>query len=160
MPVHTPPTTFLDRLDEARIPYDLISHRRTDTAVAEATAVGVSPWHVAKTIILTTPEGFVRAVLPASERIDLHKVRRILGSKDVELATEEVLAGAYPEFELGAVPPAGDLHRDRVLLDVHLLGIDSVLLDAGSHEWSLRMATADLITVSDATLADLCEDKP
>lgn len=158
MPVQTPPRSLLERLDDAHVQYDLIPHPRTATAAAEARAVGASPWHVAKTIILTTPHGFVRAVIPASERLDFGKVRHVLVSDDVELANEETLAGAYPEFELGAVPPAGDLHHDRVLLDVHLLGIDSVLLDAGSHEWTLRMATADLITVSDATLADLCED--
>ncbi len=158
MPVHTPPRSFLEHLDNAHVQYDLIPHSRTATATAEAKAIGVSPWHVAKTIILTTPQGFVRAVIPASERLDLGKVRHALGGGHVELATEETLAGAYPEFELGAVPPAGDLHHDRVLLDVHLLGIDYVLLDAGSHEWTLRIATADLITVSDAALADLCED--
>ena len=49
----------------------------------------------------------MRAVLSASERIDLRKVKAILGSGDVHLASEQVLAGAYPEFELGAVPRLG-----------------------------------------------------
>jgi Ala-tRNA(Pro) deacylase len=159
MTVHSAPRTFLDRLDEARIPYDLIPHRPTATAVEEAAAVGVSTWHVAKTIVLTTSQRYVRAVIPASERLDLRKVRDILGTKHVELVTEATLAAAYPEFELGAVPPVEDLHRDRVLLDVRLLGIDTVLLPAGSHKWSVRISTADLITISDARLADLCKDE-
>ena len=62
---------------------------------------------------LTTSAGFVRAVLPASDRLDLGKLREILGRKDVEQATEAVLAGAYAEFEVGAVPQltGGLLHR-------------------------------------------------
>jgi prolyl-tRNA editing enzyme YbaK/EbsC (Cys-tRNA(Pro) deacylase) len=34
---------------------------------------------VAKTLAVTTPERYARAVLPASERIDLHKLREVTG---------------------------------------------------------------------------------
>jgi prolyl-tRNA editing enzyme YbaK/EbsC (Cys-tRNA(Pro) deacylase) len=73
------------------------------TAVAEAEALDIEPSQVAKTLVLVALAGFVFAVLPASERLDLRKVRAFLDTKDVELASEETLAGAYPEFELGVV---------------------------------------------------------
>jgi Ala-tRNA(Pro) deacylase len=158
MSIHIPTPTLLDRLDEAGIPYDLIRHRPTRTAVEEAHAVGVASRQVAKTVVLTTPTGFVRAVLPASERLDLHKARMILGTDEVELATEQALSGAYPEFELGAIPSAADLHRDRVLLDIRLCGLEDVVLEAGTHDRSIRIGTSDLIEVSDARIANLCED--
>src|SRR5207302_1361414 len=79
----------------------------------------IDPHQVAKTLILTTPFGFVRAVLPASDRLDLEKARQTLNTSEVELATEETLVGAYPEFELGAVPPMGGAY-DRVLVDRRL----------------------------------------
>ena len=66
--------------------YELIPHRRTNTAVGEAEA-HADPSQVAKTIVLSTPDGFVRAVLPASERLDLHKVRHFLGTNDVHLGS-------------------------------------------------------------------------
>ena len=144
-----------DRLAEAHVSYELIPHARTDTARAEALALGVAPWQVAKTVILKSDEGFVRAVVPASKHVDLRKVRRVLGT-DVELADEVELAGAYPEFELGAVPPFGDGHGDRVLIDIELCGLDSVLLEAGTHDRSVRIDTGDLIEASDAALADVC----
>jgi Ala-tRNA(Pro) deacylase len=158
MSVHMPSATFLDRLDQELVSYELLHHHRTDCALDEADAVGAPPREVAKTIVLTTPRGFVRAVLPASERLDLEKARRALGIDDVKLATEKTLAGAYPEFELGAVPPTADLHRDRVLVDARLLDSDSVVVDAGSHVWSLRLRTADLLAISDARIADLCSE--
>src|SRR5690349_9034404 len=96
-----------DRLAEAHVPYERIPHVRTDTARAEALALGVAPWQVAKTVILKSDDGFVRTVVPASTHVDLRKVRRVLGAQ-VELANEAEIAGAYPEFELGAVPPLGD----------------------------------------------------
>ena len=104
MTVHTAPKTLLDQLAEAGIAYELLPHRRTMTAAAEAEALDIEPSQVAKTLVLTTPAGFVLAVLPASERLDLRKVRAFLDTKGVELASEETLTGAYPEFELGAVP--------------------------------------------------------
>jgi len=154
--VHTAPKTLLDELDNAGVAYELISHQRTESATAEAAALGVHPREVAKTLVLTTPEGFVLAVLPASERLDLPKVRDFLGANDVELASEELLAGAYPEFELGAVPPF--VHGDRVLVDTRVCENVSVLLDAGTHEQSLRVKTRDLVSLSSALLADICKD--
>ncbi|HEX3268802.1 MAG TPA: YbaK/EbsC family protein [Gaiellaceae bacterium] len=153
-----PPRTVIEHLEEARIPYDLIPHPRTETALAEAKALGIAARTVAKTIVLTTPDGFLRAVLPGSERLDLRKVRNILNTRDVSLASEETLTGAYPQFELGAVPPLADGSGDPVLIDRRLFETDYVLLEAGTHEQSLRLRTADLLTVTGGEVADLCLD--
>ncbi len=143
-------------LDAKHVSYDVIPHRHTETAAAEAQAIGVDPAQVAKTLILVTEDGFVRAVLPASERIDLGKVRRALDRQDVQLAPERVLAGAYPEFELGAVPPLGGATDDRVIVDVRVENAPSMVFEAGTHEHSVRIEPADLISVTDALVADIC----
>jgi Ala-tRNA(Pro) deacylase len=158
MSTHTAPKTLVEQLEQAHIPYQLIPHRRTDTAVAEAEALHVDPSQVAKTVVLSTPDGFVRAVLPASKRLDVRKVRELLGTNQVNLATEEMLAGAYPRFELGAVPPFAGAFGDRTLIDLKICESESVLLEAGTHEQSLRLKTADLVALSEARLADLCRD--
>jgi Ala-tRNA(Pro) deacylase len=156
MTIRPAPGSLVQQLERASIAYELIGHPRTTSAAAEAHALGLDPREVAKTVVLVTPDGFVRAVLPASERLDLGKVRTILDTKDVQLATEEVLAGAYPDFELGAVPPLTG--GDRVLVDRRLCENDSVVLEAGTHEQSLRLRTADLVELSGARLADLSQD--
>jgi Ala-tRNA(Pro) deacylase len=113
---------------------------------------------VAKTLVLSTPAGHVRAVLPASERIDLRKVREhVEGGKRVHLATEEELGRDYPEFELGAVPPFGG-GADRVLVDSRLAERDTVVLEAGSHERSVRLRTADLLRITRAEVVDLSQE--
>jgi hypothetical protein len=95
-------------LDQAGVEYELLPHPRTETAAAEAEALGIETGDVAKTLVISTPGGYVRTVLPASERIDLHKLREHLeGGKRIHLATEEDLREDYPDFELGAVPPFG-----------------------------------------------------
>jgi Ala-tRNA(Pro) deacylase len=113
---------------------------------------------VAKTLVLSTPAGYVRAVLPASERIDLHKVREhVEGGKRIHLASEEDLERDYPDFELGAVPPFGGT-GERVLLDSRLAKRETVVLEAGSHEQSLRVRTSDLIQITGADVVDLSQE--
>jgi Ala-tRNA(Pro) deacylase len=147
-------------LDEAGVRYELLLHARTESAVAEAEALGLAPADVAKTLVVTTPEGYLRAVLPASQRIDLHKLREVTGGgkKDVHLVSEEDLARDYPEFDLGAVPPIGGARRDPVVVDRRLAERDSIVLEAGSHEHSARVSTGDLLHVSGAEVADICVD--
>ena len=158
MNTSTQATVLIDVLNERHISYELIPHRRTQSAAAEARAVGVDPAHVAKTLVLTTGDEFVLAVLPGSERIDLRKVGDVLETADVELASEQVLAGAFPEYELGAVPPIGGTGRDRVLVDRRVRDANWVVFEAGTHEQSLRMKAADLVDVAAARVADICQD--
>jgi Ala-tRNA(Pro) deacylase len=145
-------------LDEASVEYELLPHPHTETAAAEADALGVDPSEVAKTLVLSTPAGYVRAVLPASERIDMRKLREhVEGGKRIHLATEEDLARDYPDFELGAVPPFGGA-EDRVLVDPRLAERETVVLEAGSHEQSVRVRTADLLRLTGADVVDLTEE--
>jgi prolyl-tRNA editing enzyme YbaK/EbsC (Cys-tRNA(Pro) deacylase) len=44
-------------LDEAGPRYELLQHARTESAVAEAEALGFASADVAKTLVVTTPEG-------------------------------------------------------------------------------------------------------
>ena len=148
----------LNILDEAGVEYELLAHPRTETAAAEAEALGLDEREVAKTLVVSTPSGYVRAVLPASERIDLRKLREhVEGGKRVHLATEEALAHDYPGFELGAVPPFGG-SGDRVLIDSGLAKRETVVLEAGSHEQSVRIRTADLLELTGAQAVDLVQD--
>ena len=145
-------------LDEAGVEYELLPHPRTETATAEAEALGVEQADVAKTLVISTPGGYVRAVLAASERIDMHKLREHLeGGKRIHLATEDDLGRDYPDFELGAVPPFGG-SDDRVLVDSRLADRESVVLEAGSHEQSVRIRTADLLALTRAEVADLAQN--
>lgn len=148
-------------LDEAGLDFDVLEHAHTERATDEAAALGVSPAEVAKTLVLMTPEGNVRAVLPASERIDLRKVGDLLGvgGKRVHLATEDDLARDYADFELGAVPPFSG-KSDPVILDLRLSERDSVVFEAGSHERSVRLKAADLVRLTGAQVADITREEP
>ena len=147
-------------LSDAGVEYEVLSHAHTERAADEADALGLPLAAVAKTLVLTAPVGHVRVVLPASERIDLRKARgHVEGGKRVHLATEEELARAYPEFELGAVPPFGGASGDRVLVDSRVAEQRSVVLEAGSHERSVRLQTAGLLALTEAEIVDICKEE-
>ena len=144
-------------LAESGIGYELIRHPHTETAKAEARAVGAPPAEVAKTVIVRTTDGYTRVVVPASERVAMSKVRSLLAlDHETRLATETELAAAYPEFELGAVPPVGGPDGDAVILDRRLADHESLIFEAGSHEESVRVETEALVRLAHARIADVC----
>jgi Ala-tRNA(Pro) deacylase len=147
-------------LDEAGVNYEILPHAHTESATDEAKALGVSQEDVAKTLVVSAPDGYVRAVLPASERLDFHKLADTCGvtRKQLELVSEEELGRDYPEFALGAVPPVGG-RSDRVIVDRRVAERDSVVLEAGTHEESVRLAAADLVKVCKGELSDITLDE-
>lgn len=151
-------TPLLETLGRHGVRYEILEHPRTERATAEALALGLPVEEVAKTIVVTTHGENVRVVLPAAERLDLHKVREWVGDgKDVHLLSEEDLAREYPEFEVGAVPPVGG-RPDRVILDRRLALRDSFVLEAGVHNRSVRLEPQALIASADLLIEDICID--
>ena len=148
-------------LEEAGAAYDLLPHVHTESAFAEAEALGLGLDDVAKTLVVKTAGGYLRAVVPASRRLDERKVREVTGGskKDVHLAGEDDLRRDYPDFELGAVPPVGGARRDEVIVDSRVAERETIVLEAGSHEQSVRIAPADLVRAARAEVADICEDE-
>lgn len=148
---------LIRELERSGLGYELLPHRRTMTAGEEAAALDVPREQVAKTLVLASEAGFVRVVIPASERLDLHKARELLGGGSAtRLASEEELAAAYPTFELGAVPPFGGPAGDRTIVDRRLAAQETVVIEAGSHSESVRIKARDLLFLTGVELADIC----
>jgi len=142
-------------LERARIDFDVLDHERTMTARDEAAAVGWPTTHVGKTLVVYTDAGYLRVVVRAADRLDVHKLRDLLDDPGTRLATEEEIAAAYPMFELGATPPWGGPAGDRVVLDERIAAHDAVLLESGSHERSIRLKVSDLRVLTSARIADI-----
>ena len=150
--------TLTEALDRAGVVYELLGHAPTDRATDEAVALGLRPNEVAKTVVLTAGSGNVRVLLPASERIDMHKLRDLLDAgKELHLLNEEALGRDYPEFGLGAVPPVAG-REDVVVVDSRVAELDWVVFEAGAHDSSVRVKSADLVSLANARFADVCAD--
>jgi prolyl-tRNA editing enzyme YbaK/EbsC (Cys-tRNA(Pro) deacylase) len=146
-------------LREQDVSFKLIEHAHTETAAAEAQVAHLPAEQTAKTVVLHTPDGYRFAVLPASDRLDLHKAADALdvARHQLRLASEDDMASDFSTYEVGAVPPMGP-DTPAELIDTRLLGYQHVLCSAGDHEHSLLLDPTDIVRVTGARTADLRQE--
>jgi Ala-tRNA(Pro) deacylase len=148
-------TRFLERAD---VPFDVIEHEPTYSAVAEAEVAHVDPSDEAKTLLLHDTAGWRIAVLPASHQLDLQRARRLLGgSNHLRLATEEEIAAAFPQFDVGAMPPVGPMLPLPEVVDVRLLYRAQLICPGGDHGHALRLDPRDLVRLAEPRVGDVCQ---
>jgi Ala-tRNA(Pro) deacylase len=147
-------TAFLERQG---VPFEVVEHEPTQSAAAEARAAGMPPAHVAKTVVLRDEDALRLAVIPASERLDMHKVKDELGSRGLRLVTEREMAERFQGVEVGAVPPFGPMFDALELVDQRLLDQDRILCSGGDHEHAILVDPRDLVQAGAARVADICE---
>lgn len=146
-------------LDENGVGYEVVEHPERFTAAAEARASGVSPADAAKEVVLESGGTYVVAVIPASERLDLEKVRVSLEAEErPSLVSETEIAARFSEYEVGALPPFAPIHQLPEIVDRRLLEHDRVLCSGGDHRHSLRVDPSDIVRLGDASVADLCQE--
>ena len=146
-------------LEHARIAYELVVHEPVMSAAAEARVAGRSPDEVAKTVVLHDGDAYVLAAIPASRRLDLHKLRELLGAtRQLRLASEEEIAREFPAFEVGAVPPFGPVVPAAEVIDRDLVAHERILCAAGDHRHSVLVDPREIVRITAATTADISED--
>jgi Ala-tRNA(Pro) deacylase len=146
-------------LRESGVSHEVLEHEPTYSASEDAAATGTRPAEEAKTILLRSGERYRVAVLPASARLDLHKVRELLGeSARLRLATEAEMEADFPQFEVGTVPPVGPMLPAPEIVDRRLLDCERIVAAAGDHRHSVRLDPREIVRVADALVADVCED--
>jgi Ala-tRNA(Pro) deacylase len=85
----------------------------------------------------------------------VHKLRDVLGDNHARLATEPELGQDFQEFELGAVPPLGDLFDSPVYLDAQLENADEIVFAGGTHSDSIKMSGEDFLKLVRPQVVDL-----
>jgi Ala-tRNA(Pro) deacylase len=145
-------------LEQAGVEHEVLEHEPTYSATEEAEATGEEPRHTAKTLLLHDQAGWRLAVLPASHRLDLEKARRLLaGTRHLRLGSEEEMAGAFPAFDVGSLPPVGPLLPLPEVVDVRLLYRRTILCPGGDHRHGLRLDPRDLVSLAEPRVGDICE---
>jgi Ala-tRNA(Pro) deacylase len=148
-------------LDEAGVAHEVLEHEPTMSSLDEAAAVATDPQHAAKTLALRDRDGWRIAVLPANRRLDVERARRLLGgTTHLRLATEQEMAEAFPEFDVGALPPVGPMLPLPEVVDVRLLYAGRVLFSGGDHRHAIRFDPRELIRLAEPRVGDICEHDP
>ena len=138
-------------LDSHHLSYEILQHPHTASSDETADAAYIWGDQLAKCVLLEDERGYMMAVVPASHRVDLKKLRRQLHRK-LELASEAELGAIFRDCEMGAVPPLGSAYGVPVVYDDHLRRLGSVYFEAGDHE--------DLVYMGGAEFMSLLENAP
>lgn len=136
-----------DRLEEYLrengVPFQVQHHARVFTAQEVAAAEHIPGHQLVKVVIAVADNKAVMLALPASYRVDQTRAAKLLGVGELRLATEQEFAATFPDCEVGAMPPFGNLYGVDVYVDEALTNDETVVMRAGTHTDTLSLRYAD-----------------
>ncbi|MGB7291497.1 MAG: YbaK/EbsC family protein [Thermodesulfobacteriota bacterium] len=136
-------TRLKDYLDENKIKYVKITHSRAYTAQEIAASVHIPGKELAKTVIIKVSDGFAMVVLPASRKINFDRLKTVVGNNEVRLAEENEFKGLFPDCEVGAMPPFGNLYNLPVFVASALAEDKEIAFNAGTHTDVIKISYSD-----------------
>ncbi|KGM56416.1 prolyl-tRNA synthetase [Lysobacter arseniciresistens ZS79] len=144
-------------LDDRHVPYETLTHDRTITAQETANAAQIGSRHFAKTVMVKVDGKLAMVVMPAAYRTDMARLSRALDGATVELAGEDEFRNAFPDCELGAMPPFGNLYGIPVHADARLAGEETIAFNAGTHTDLVRMPCAEFERLAQPRMLHLAQ---
>lgn len=130
-------------LDSQSVKYVTLTHSPAYSAQEVAASAGVRGKELAKTVIVKVDGTIAMAVLPASDRVDFELLKQAAGAETVELASEQEFRDLFPDCELGAMPPFGNLYGVGVFASERLAADQDIVFNAGSHSELIRLSCQD-----------------
>ncbi len=141
-------------LDENSVKYIVITHSKAFTSQGIAASAHVSGNELAKTVMLKKDGELCMAVLPASKQVNLAGFAKLTQSGNVTLASESEFKDRFPDCEVGAMPPFGNLYGLRVYVDTSLSRDKEIAFNAGSHLELVKLAFSDFERLAEPTIID------
>jgi Ala-tRNA(Pro) deacylase len=138
------PKKITEFLDTHHIPYQHCTHSPAYTAQGLAHVQHISGKELAKVVMVAAKGKMVMTVLPGSHRVELDLLAKLLNTEDLRLATEDEFKDIFPDCDLGAMPPFGNLYGLEVWVDSALESHPTITFNAGTHVETIQMNFADL----------------
>lgn len=142
-------------LDSKKVVYQVLRHHERFTSQEIAEALHVPGRMLAKVVIVKADGELRMAVLPGDLLLDLKKFAKAVAAREAVLATEDEFKDAFPDCELGAMPPFGNLYAMRVVVDRTLAADEHIVFEAGSHHEALKLLYADFARLAVPQVADI-----
>lgn len=154
-------TRLLAFLEASGVPFDSFEHERVHTSEEAARVRGTDIQDAAKALICETRSGkLVECIVSGHRRVDLKKLKGIIGEKSVALANPDRVLKATG-CTVGCVPPFGNLFSPPlpIYVDQEVLTRERIVFSAGSHYHSIRMRPEDWVNLVRPVVADLRRDE-
>ncbi len=130
-------------LDENKIKYVSIQHSSAYTAQEIAAIAHIPGKDLAKTVIIKIDGKMAMAVLPASYKVSFDNLKDMLGVKEIRLAYEQEFIDKFPDCEVGAMPPFGNIYGMDVYVAESLAEDEEIAFNACNHTELIKMSFSD-----------------
>jgi Ala-tRNA(Pro) deacylase len=130
-------------LDEENVEYVIISHSAAYSAQKIAASAHIPGKELAKTVMVRIDGKMAMAVLPASYKVEFDLLKKAASAKVVDLASEREFKDMFPECDIGAMPPFGNLYGMEVYVAESLAEDEEIAFNAGSHTELIKLAYKD-----------------
>jgi Ala-tRNA(Pro) deacylase len=147
-----------DFLELNKVEYKHTTHPLAYTAREVASAEHLPAKEVAKVVIVSADHGYHMVVLPANRTLDVGELRADMGFHQARLATERELADLFPDCDLGAMPPFGNLYGMPVYADSGLAQDEWIAFNAGTHTDVIHMRFGDFRRVANPVVLPLAKE--
>ncbi len=144
-------------LNENNIKYVVISHSPAYTAQDIAASAHIKGREIAKCVVVQLDDTVAMAVLPASHQIDFEALAAISGSADADLVAEKDFLQLFPDCEIGAMPPFGNLYNMPVYVAGPLTEDKEIAFNAGTHRELIKLSYADYERLVQPKVAEFSE---
>jgi len=133
----------------------IVTEESSATVDLAASAHGVEPAQIAKTICLRAGEKTMLLVAAGTTRLDNRKFKDAFSAKPRMLGAEEVLE--LTSHPVGGVCPFGVATPLPVYCDVSLQRFEEVVPAAGATNSAVRVTPQRLAELTDAQWVDVCQ---
>ena len=152
-------TNALRLLDKAKIKYTTFEYKYDPdygSAKAIAEENGISLDQVFKTLVgKGNNTGVLVAVIPSNGTLDFKALCKAAGNKKMTLVPVKELQG-LTGYIRGGCSPLGMKKDYPIFLDASMEAQDLIYVNAGQRGLLMGIAPSDLITITQATVANLC----
>jgi Ala-tRNA(Pro) deacylase len=138
-----PTARLTEFLDSKHAKYVTIKHSPAFTAQEIAASARIPGKQLAKTVVMKMDGELAMVVLPASSHVRVQALKEALGSREIEVAEEREFKDEFPDCEIGAMPPFGNLYGMKVFVSQELREDEEIAFNAGSHTELIRLRYAD-----------------
>jgi Ala-tRNA(Pro) deacylase len=142
-------------LDTNKVKYVSISHSSAYTAMEIAALAHVPGKDLAKTVMIKVNGHMGMVVLPATHMIKMDLLKKAVGNDNIRLATEQEFKDKFPDCEVGAMPPFGNLYNIEVFASSALKDDEEIVFNAGTHTELIKLSYKDFERLVNPKVADI-----
>jgi len=144
-------------LKEMSVSYEVLSHPKAYTAQEVAHSLHTSGKICAKAVITIVDGKYTMVVIPAPHRVNISRLKEVLKATQVQIAREDDLKKLFPDSELGAEPPLGNLYNIPVIIAWQLAEKPEIIFNAGTHTECIKISYHDYEKLTNPIVADISE---